>query len=238
MAHLKANSSGAIGDLQEEVAKLRSELASAKSEIASLKEKLNQTEWSNKSLQTHVLDKDTVIENLEKQLVASTLRQQQLQVFLLTPPAFRLRPISSNLAFTLNTLSSSPFPGCTAICMLASCRHTTLCRLRWKQGKLQDLEAELTKLKSRNSELEQSILNTDARMKELEDETKYLKNQADERGSSSGLFFLTPLPFCGKGINYACSCIALSDFWPCITTLSSQPTCSDGLKRSRPRLRS
>jgi len=108
VAHLKANSSGAIGDLQEEVAKLRSELASAKSEIASLKEKLNQTEWSNKSLQTHVLDKDTVIENLEKQLGASTLRQQQLQVFLLTPPAFRLRPISSNLAFTLNTLSSSP----------------------------------------------------------------------------------------------------------------------------------
>lgn len=99
MAHLKANSSGAIGDLQEEVAKLRSELASAKSEIASLKEKLNQTEWSNKSLQIQVLDKDTAIENLEKQLGASTLRQQQLQVFLLTPPASRLRPIPSNLAF-------------------------------------------------------------------------------------------------------------------------------------------
>ncbi len=81
MAHLKANSAGAIGDLQEEVAKLRSELASAKSEIASLKEKLNQTEWSNKSLQTQVSDKDTAIENLEKQLGSSKLRQQQLQVF-------------------------------------------------------------------------------------------------------------------------------------------------------------
>jgi len=46
-----------------------------------LKEKLNQTEWSNKSLQTQVSDKDTAIENLEKQLGSSKLRQQQLQVF-------------------------------------------------------------------------------------------------------------------------------------------------------------
>lgn len=61
----------------------------------------------------------------------------------------------------------------------------------WKQGKLQELEAEHAKLKIRNSELEQSILNNDARMKELEDEIKYLKKQADERGSSSGLFSLT-----------------------------------------------
>ena len=60
--------------------------------------------------------------------------------------------------------------------------------MRWKQGKLQELEDELTKLKSRNSELEQSILNKNARMKELEDETKNLKKQVDERGSSSGLF--------------------------------------------------
>ncbi len=34
-------------------------------------------------------------------------------------------------------------------------------------------------------------MNNDARMKELEDEIKYLKKQADERGSSSGLFSLT-----------------------------------------------
>jgi septal ring factor EnvC (AmiA/AmiB activator) len=79
--------------------------------------------------------------------------------------------------------------------MLASCRHNILCRLRWKQGKLQELETELTKLKSRNSELEQSILNTDAHKKELEDEIKYLKKQADERGSSSGLFSLTSAAF-------------------------------------------
>ena len=101
MAHLKANSSGAIADLQDQVAKLRSELASAKSEISSLKEKVNQAEWSNKSLQTQVSEKDSIIEDLEKQLRASTLRQQQLQVCPVDS-ASRLNPFPSSPSLTLS----------------------------------------------------------------------------------------------------------------------------------------
>ena len=56
------------------------------------------------------------------------------------------------------------------------------------QVKQQELQVDLGKCESRNSELEQAILNKDARIKELEDELRRLNKQLDERGSSSGLF--------------------------------------------------
>ena len=52
--------------------------------------------------------------------------------------------------------------------------------------KQQELQSELGQIESRSSELEQLVLQKDARIKELDDELSQLRKQLDERGNSSG----------------------------------------------------
>jgi hypothetical protein len=232
VAHLKANSSGAIADLQDQVAKLRSELASAKSEISSLKERVNQAEWNNKSLQTQVSEKDSAIENLEKQLRASTLRQQQLQVCpvdcLSTQPIFfklfsrpqhsSLPPISEAQLRAIGSPKGSKRPTWFWRKRYHSLASRPLMSIACLQVKQQELQVDLGKCESRNSELEQAALNKDARIKELEDELRRLNKQLDERGSSSGLSLNTSPLLTQRHKTCPIFHSAVCGLWRCMTT--------------------
>jgi len=80
VSHLKANSAGTIAELQEQLAKLRAQVYVSNNEVAAVKDTLAEAEWNVNFTRNVLSEKDGRIEEVEKQLRASTLWQQELQV--------------------------------------------------------------------------------------------------------------------------------------------------------------
>jgi chromosome segregation ATPase len=86
VAHLKAVTSASAEELEEQVDKARAELTAVKDELGCSKEDLNKAAWQNKMLTEQAAEGKANVDDLEKQLGAALLRQQQLEVM---DPAFR-----------------------------------------------------------------------------------------------------------------------------------------------------
>jgi chromosome segregation ATPase len=79
LANLRTKSSGTIADLEDCIAELRAEMTANKNEVADLHDRLKHQLWDNNTLKTLVSEKDTRIEDAEKQLRAANLRLQELE---------------------------------------------------------------------------------------------------------------------------------------------------------------